>query len=59
MKKLKIFFLILMISGTTFLSSCLVPGPGHGSPGGGKPYHGQPKPHGNNGHHDHDDHHDN
>ena len=57
MKTLKIFLILIMFAATSLLSSCVFPGPGHGSPGGGKAYHGQPKPHGNNGHHDKDDHH--
>jgi hypothetical protein len=53
MKKLKILLLILMIYGTTFLSSCLFPGPEYGSHGGNYERHE------NHGHHDRDDHRDN
>ena len=59
MKKAKILLVVLVFSGASLLSSCVFPGPGHGSHGGGKEYHGQQKQHGNNGHHDKDDHHDN
>jgi hypothetical protein len=58
MKKLKMLVLILMVSSVTLLSSCLMPGPVHGGPGGSKGHdrHGNNGHQGNNGHHDKDDH---
>jgi len=57
MKTLKIFLILIMFAATSLLSSCVFPGPGHGSHGGGKVKHEQQKQHENNGHHDKDDHH--
>ena len=59
MKTLKIFLLVLMVSTMTLISSCFVPGPGHGSHGGGYERHGNNGHHNNYDHHDNDDHHDN
>jgi hypothetical protein len=54
MKKLKIILLIIMLSSTTLLSSCLFPGPGRANRGGGPP-HGQMERHGH--HNDRGGHH--
>ena len=58
MKKSRILLFVLIFAGASLLTSCVFPGPGHGSHGGGKENHGQQKHHENNGHHDKDDHHD-
>ncbi len=50
---------VIMVSGTTLMSSCMFPGPGMGSSRGHHEPHGQSQHHGNDGHHDNDDHHDN
>jgi len=59
MKKLKILLVVFILSWVTLLSSCLFPGPGYGSRGGGNEYHGQKEHHGNNSHHNYDNHRDN
>jgi hypothetical protein len=59
MKTVKILLLFFMLSSITLLSSCIFPGPGHGSRGGGNERHGHNERHGNNEPHGNNDHHDN
>ena len=54
-KLLKSMLIIFMLSLITLLSSCLVPGPGRGGPGGGHERHGHNERHGNNERHGHDE----
>ncbi|MGA2824163.1 MAG: hypothetical protein ABSE72_11625 [Bacteroidales bacterium] len=49
LKSILVIFMLLLI---TLLSSCIVPGPGHGSRGGGHERHSH------NERHSHDEHHD-
>ena len=59
MKKLRMVLFVIMVSGTTLMSSCMFPGLGMGGSRGHHEPHGQSQHHGNDGHHDNDDHHDN
>ena len=47
LKSILVIFILVLI---TLMSSCIVPGPGHGSRGG------EHERHGHNGHHGHDEH---
>ena len=48
-KSILVIFMLLLI---TFLSSCIVPGPGHGSRGDGHERHSHNERHGHDEHHD-------
>ena len=53
---LKSILIIFMLSLITLLSSCLVPGPGRGGPGGGHERHGHNERHDNGQHRGNNDH---
>jgi len=53
---LKSMLIIFMLSLITLLSSCLVPGPGRGGPGGGHERHGHNERHDNGQHRGNNDH---
>jgi hypothetical protein len=53
---LKSMLIIFMLSLITLLSSCLVPGPGHGNRGSRNERHGQKERQGNNERHDNGEH---
>ena len=55
---LKSMLIIFMLSLITLLSSCLVPGPGRGGPGGGHERHGHNERHDNGQHRGNNDHRD-
>jgi len=57
-KIVKILLVILMVSWISFLSSCIVPGPGYGTRGGMHERHDRGDRHGHDEGHGHDNRHD-